>query len=81
MSHHLYDNDARRKDADTADRILQLNPTLSSHDACGYQALNAVLVLAEKEGLKPEVICQCNSSDVSGNRDNVTGYAAFMMAH
>ncbi|WP_132699760.1 AmmeMemoRadiSam system protein B [Reinekea marinisedimentorum] len=79
MSHHLYDNDARHKDADTVEKIHQLKPTLNSYDACGYRALNAALVLAENEGLKAELICQCNSSVVTGNRDNVTGYASFMM--
>lgn len=78
LSHHLFDNDARRKDADTIDKIHSFKPTLNQEDACGFRALNAAMVLAQKEGLKSEAICQCNSSSVSGERDNVTGYASMM---
>jgi AmmeMemoRadiSam system protein B len=80
MSHNLFDNDARRKDKETMAKVRNLEPTLNAEDASGYRLLNALLVLAEKEGLVPEVVSSCNSSAVNGDRDNVTGYAAFTMA-
>lgn len=79
MSRYLFDNDARRKDQATIGKVKIMEPKISADEACGYRALNAALVLAKEKGLVVRDVRSCNSSSVTGNRDNVTGYASFIL--
>ena len=77
LSHFEDDESARRHDADTADRVMRLDATLSTADACGATALSAALMIARRRAMQCELITLRNSADAGGPRDRVVGYGAF----
>jgi hypothetical protein len=76
LSHYLPYETARATDAETAERILQLQP-LSSVQACGVYPLNGMLEAAARMGLRPRTLDLRNSGDTAGDRRRVVGYGAF----
>lgn len=78
LSHfHEYEM-ARHIDLETAKAITKLRPAnLAGKRACGYLAIGALLQLARREKLQPDLLDLRNSGDTAGDRDRVVGYGAF----
>ncbi|HJW26375.1 MAG TPA: AmmeMemoRadiSam system protein B [Rhodocyclaceae bacterium] len=76
LSHYLGYATACQTDRATCDRILQLDPHIDPHQACGAYPINGLLVAARRHGLQPEMIHLCNSGDTAGDKSRVVGYAA-----
>ncbi len=77
LSHYLPYDDAVTADQATAARILGLDPTLGSYDACGAFCVNGLLETARRRGLESELLDLRNSGDTAGDRSRVVGYGAF----
>lgn len=81
MSHfHSYD-DAKEIDRRTADAIEALAPDAIQDDqACGRIAIQGLLIVAKRRGLRARTIDLRNSGDTAGPRNEVVGYGAFAFA-
>ncbi len=76
LSHYLPYHRARAVDEAALARISALDVPVTHEQACGATPLNGLLHLARKRGLRPHVLCACNSGDTAGERRRVVGYAA-----
>jgi hypothetical protein len=78
FSHYLPYNFAKKVDSESIDSVLKLdfNRFVKEGDACGKPGIAALIVLAKKYGWKPLLLEYKNSGDVSGNKNNVVGYAS-----
>ena len=76
LSHYLPYAEAKRADAATAEDIVALRQ-LHADLACGSAAVNALLEVARKKGLKAELLDLRNSGDTAGDKSRVVGYGAF----
>jgi len=80
LSHYLEYEIARRRDAGTAEAIVELRPyDLAWGDACGRIAVQAGLLVAKRRGWSCRLLTLGNSGDTSGSRDRVVGYGAFAL--
>jgi len=77
LSHYHPYETAMRIDAETANAIIRMEPTISHEQACGATPINGLLACAEKHPLRPKLIDLRNSGDTAGPRDQVVGYGAF----
>jgi AmmeMemoRadiSam system protein B len=77
LSHFLPYAAAQQVDRETAQTILDLQPTLSHDQACGGTPVNGLLLAARRHGLRPSLLAQCNSGDTAGDKQRVVGYASF----
>lgn len=78
LSHYLPYEDARRTDEETAARVLALDTAIEPDRACGCAAINGLLWVSRKHGLRPQLLDLRNSGDTAGGReDGVVGYGAF----
>jgi AmmeMemoRadiSam system protein B len=77
LSHYLSYEDARQRDAETARRIADLDPTIDHDRACGATPINGLLLAASMRGLQIRQLALCNSGDTAGDRRRVVGYGAF----
>jgi hypothetical protein len=77
LSHYLPYADARRVDAQTAQRITNLDPTVQPMQACGALPVNGLLLAARKHGLQAELVDLRNSGDTAGDKARVVGYGSF----
>ncbi len=77
LSHHLTYDQARKRDSETAARILALDTTLAGDDACGSLAIDGLTWLAKHKRLRVEQLDLRNSGDTAGRPDRVVGYGAF----
>jgi AmmeMemoRadiSam system protein B len=78
LSHYLTYEQARRVDAETASRIVDLSPVPLRHDqACGATPVNGLLAVARRRRLRPLRVDLRSSGDTAGSRDQVVGYGAF----
>jgi AmmeMemoRadiSam system protein B len=83
MSHYVSADEAREKDHRALDRVLALDArglhdTVRREDIsmCGVVATTVMLAAARKLGARAaELVRYANSGDVTGDRDNVVGYA------
>ena len=80
LSHYLPYDAARRIDAQTAQRICDLDPTLDHPQACGASPLNGLLLAARAHGLQARLLDLRNSGDTGGDRARVVGYGAFVFS-
>lgn len=79
LSHyHCYD-EARRLDKLTIDKILNFDPDLKPHDACGCSPLNGLLDFSRSQGWRLRLVSQANSGDVASDKTEVVGYASFVL--
>ncbi|HSC01533.1 MAG TPA: AmmeMemoRadiSam system protein B [Burkholderiaceae bacterium] len=76
LSHYLPYRQAQAIDRATAERIVQLDPQLDHHEACGATPLAGALVAARAHGLVPHLLDLRNSGDTAGDRSRVVGYCA-----
>ena len=78
LTHYLSYAEAQKIDKKTADAIVSLNPNeIGSDQACGRVGIKALLEVAQKKNLKPQLIDLRNSGDTAGPKDRVVGYGAF----
>lgn len=77
LSHYLAYADARRIDAQTAQAIVALDPTIDHRQACGATPINGLLLAARAHDLQGELLDLRNSGDTAGDRTRVVGYGAF----
>jgi AmmeMemoRadiSam system protein B/AmmeMemoRadiSam system protein A len=76
LSHYLPYAQAQLRDGQTVQRMLRLDTTLGTHDACGALALNGALLAAQHHGLVAQLLDVRNSGDTAGDPARVVGYAA-----
>ena len=86
LSHYLSGEDARGRDKETIDSILELDDTKIKNDenrACGKYALMVLMDLARRHDWSPRLLLYMNSGDVTGDTARVVGYAsiAFYQSH
>lgn len=79
LSHYLDSDTAKLLDTATAQMIAEGKP-LDPHQSCGATGINTAMLLARKQGLRPELLDMANSGDTAGSKDSVVGYAAWMFA-
>lgn len=78
LSHYLDYEAARRRDAATAQAIVDLRwEDVEWDDACGRTGLQAALSVAAARGWKCRLLDLRNSGDTAGPHDRVVGYGAF----
>jgi len=80
LSHYLPYAQARAIDRDTAERVVQLDPQLDHHQACGATPLGGALLAARAHGLTAQLLDLRNSGDTAGDRSRVVGYCAVALA-
>jgi hypothetical protein len=81
LSHYYDYATAKRLDADTAEAIETLHPErLGPESACGRIPVGGLLVAAKRHGLTARRLDLRNSGDTAGPRDEVVGYAAFVLS-
>ncbi|MFZ4623921.1 MAG: AmmeMemoRadiSam system protein B [Rhodoferax sp.] len=76
LSHFLPYRMAQTVDSETVQHIMQLDATLTHHQACGGTPVNGLLLAAQKHQLQPELLGLCNSGDTAGDKSRVVGYAS-----
>ncbi len=78
LSHFLNYEEASAMDQRAAQAISNLAPQdLSSEQACGRTAIQALLLGAKRHDLQPNLVDLRNSGDTAGDKNRVVGYAAF----
>jgi AmmeMemoRadiSam system protein B len=77
LSHYLPYDSARKMDNETAQQIIDLDPSISHRQACGASPINGLLLAARKHGLQPVLVDLRNSGDTAGDKARVVGYGAF----
>ena len=81
LSHYHDDETARRLDRTTADAIEALRPeALVPGTACGRVPIAGLLHTARQRGLAVHTTALRNSGEVTGDRREVVGYGAFVLA-
>jgi AmmeMemoRadiSam system protein B/AmmeMemoRadiSam system protein A len=79
LSHGLPHDDAVKRDRDTLDRILALDPDWQADQdnrCCGRYPVGVLLELARQHHWRPVLLHYTNSSDATGDRTAVVGYGA-----
>ncbi len=78
LSHFHNYSEASVMDQQAVQAIKELAPEkLSSDQACGQKAIQALLIAARRHGLQAKQLDLRNSGDTAGGKDRVVGYAAF----
>lgn len=77
LSHYHPYREARALDEATAAEIVALGGPIASSQACGAVAINGLLVLARRRGLRAVLLDLRNSGDTAGSPEEVVGYGAF----
>ena len=77
LSHYLPYATAQKIDAQTAQHIVDLDPTLHHQQACGAAPLNGLLLAARQHSLQAQLLDLRNSGDTAGDKARVVGYGAF----
>jgi len=80
LSHYHAYREARALDAASAQTVLALSPTLDHERACGALPINGLLSIAQRHGLRPELLDLRNSGDTAGDKFRVVGYASFVFS-
>ncbi|MBP8287142.1 MAG: AmmeMemoRadiSam system protein B [Rhodoferax sp.] len=76
LSHFLPYAQAQVTDQATLQHILQLDASLTHHQACGGTPVNGFLLAARQHRLCPHLLGACNSGDSAGDKRRVVGYAS-----
>ena len=74
LSHYLEYSAAKEKDWETIKNIQSGN--VNGIEACGYEAIRALMLLAKNLGWVSIFLDYANSADTTGNRKQVVGYGA-----
>ncbi|MBR9828252.1 MAG: AmmeMemoRadiSam system protein B [Oceanospirillales bacterium] len=78
LSHYHPWSEAQRLDAVTSKMINTLDAHLGSEQACGYHALNGLLLAAQRQGLEIHCLSRLTSGDTAGSKEQVVGYGAYV---
>ena len=79
LSHYLPYDDAVKRDRETLDRILSLDPHWEQDQdnrTCGRYPVGVLLELARNQHWKPALLHYSNSGDTAGDKAAVVGYGA-----
>lgn len=79
LSHYLPWAEGRAVDIETCARIVAGEAAIAGERACGAVAINGLLWVARRRGLRVELVDRRSSGDTAGSRDEVVGYAAFAL--
>lgn len=80
LSHYHGYAEARRRDAGTiASIVAGRGDEIGPHDACGVYPVKGMLEAARRHHLAIEAVDARNSGDTAGPRDQVVGYASFVL--
>jgi len=80
LSHYHEYDEANKRDHATSDAIVHLEPEyIGFDDACGRNGLNGMLTVAEQKQYTIELLDLKNSGDVSGSKERVVGYGAYVI--
>ena len=77
LSHFLPYAAAKVVDKSTVKTILNMQETLTHHQACGSTPVNGLILAAKRHHLHPTLLDLCNSGDTAGDKSRVVGYASF----
>lgn len=77
LSHYLNYDAACLTDSRSARQIVDLDPTLNHHQACGATPINGLLLAARHHQLQGKLLDLRNSGDTAGDKARVVGYGAF----
>ncbi|MCX8085425.1 MAG: AmmeMemoRadiSam system protein B [Rhodocyclaceae bacterium] len=77
LSHYRGYLEAQRLDGRTAEEIKRLHLLTDHEQACGATPINGLIEVAQRRGLKPELLDLRNSGDTAGDKSRVVGYASF----
>lgn len=77
LSHYHRYAEAQGMDRASAGHIVALEPVLDHEQACGATPVNALLLCAQRRGMRPALLDLRNSGDTAGDKSHVVGYAAF----
>jgi len=77
LSHFLPYSAAKEVDKSTVKTILNMQETLTHHQACGSTPVNGLTLAAKRHHLQPMLLDLCNSGDTAGDKSRVVGYASF----
>ncbi len=78
LSHFLPYTSAQKIDQETAEAVAALDFQALGHDsACGRIPISGLLLAAQKQKLRSELLSLCNSGDTAGTREQVVGYGAW----
>ncbi len=79
LSHYHSYQQAQILDSQSIEKILNYESILHGQDACGCYAVNGLLDYAAKQGWNIKLTAQANSGDTLGSKDQVVGYASFIL--
>ncbi|WP_076407478.1 AmmeMemoRadiSam system protein B [Shewanella sp. UCD-KL12] len=80
LSHFHQYEEALYIDSKTCQKVLALSCDISSEQACGCRALNAIALQARRHNLNITQLSYRNSGDTSaGDKERVVGYASFVI--
>ena len=77
LSHFLPYAQAQEIDRQTAQQVMNFQSAITHQQACGATPVNGLLLVAQRHGLRPELLGLCNSGDSAGDKARVVGYASF----
>ena len=80
LSHFLPYAQAQEIDRRTAQQVMNFQSAITHQQACGATPVNGLLLVAQRHGLRPELLGLCNSGDSAGDKARVVGYASFAFA-
>ena len=79
LSHFLPYAEAQSTDAHTTGLIIKRCSDLTGEQACGAHAINGVMRVAQRRGLRVEALDVRNSGDTAGDRSRVVGYGSYAL--
>jgi len=79
LSHFLDYEHAKAKDRETSHLIETHYAKLEGDQACGCRPINGLLEFCSENKLDVTTIDMCNSGDVTGDRERVVGYGAYVI--
>lgn len=78
LSHFLTEKHANEVDMETINNIINLKD-LNTEYACGANPLRVSNRIFKEIGLKPRFLQYTTSAEITGNKNNVVGYASFII--
>lgn len=77
LSHFHPYHEARTRDKNTCERILQRKVGISPEQACGCTAINGLISVLQEQHSSINLLDYRNSGDTAGDKRRVVGYASF----
>ena len=77
LSHYNNYQTAQTIDSYTAELVEHNTAEVEDHMSCGATGINAALIMAKNQFLRPTTLDLINSGDTSGEKNKVVGYGAW----